>query len=123
VFETPPGGQLTARIVLARMGTEVSGTVVSDGQAAGDVDVVIFPEDAARWTYPSRLVRVTRTDASGRFRVTALPPARYLAVAVDYLEEGEEYDTEVLDRLRSRAVPVAVARGATPPLDLVLVGR
>ncbi len=55
--------------------------------------------------YPSRYVRTARVDDSGRFSIAGLPAnQRYYAVAVDYLEDGEEQDTQVLERLRARAM-------------------
>jgi hypothetical protein len=49
-------------------------------------------------------VRTARVDGSGRFSIAGLPAnERYYAVAVDYLEDGEEQDSQVLERLRARA--------------------
>ena len=66
--------------------------------------MVVFADDASRWKWPSRYVRVARADADGRFEIRALPPdQRYLATAIDYLEDGEEQDAQFLERLRNRA--------------------
>ena len=120
----PATGQFTARIVLTNRLSEVTGVVSSNRQPAPDVDVVIFPDDSSRWTYPSRLVRVAKADAAGRFRVTGLPPAaRYLAIALDYLEEGEHQDAELLDRLRPGATAFSVGEGEKASIWLVLVHR
>jgi len=120
----PAAGQFTARIVLTNRLAEVTGVVSSNRSPAPDVDVVIFPDDPSRWTYPSRLVRAAKADESGRFRVTGLPPgARYLAIALDYLEEDEYQDIEFLDRLRPRATAFSVGEGEKASVWLTLVLR
>jgi hypothetical protein len=120
----PATGQFTARIVLTNRLAEVTGIVSSNGEPTPDVDVVIFPHDSSRWTYPSRLVRAAKADASGRFRVTGLPPAaRYVAIALDYLEEDEYQDVEFLDRIRPRATAFSVGEGEKASIELSLVRR
>jgi hypothetical protein len=58
------------------------------------------------------------------YTVRALPPGqRYLAVAVDYLEQGEQQDPEFLERIRSRASSVSLSDGDQKALDLTLVKR
>jgi hypothetical protein len=97
------GTNATARVVLTDRLTTLSG-MVQPRRDRASYSVVVFPDDAARWTYPSRYVRTARVDGSGRFSIAGLPAnERYYAVAVDYLEEGEEQDTQVLERLRARA--------------------
>ena len=74
--------------------------------------VVIFPDDTTRWTYPTRYVRAVRADDQGRFSVRGLPAnERYYAVAVDYLEDGEEQDPQFLERLRARAMTFSLGEG------------
>jgi hypothetical protein len=97
------GTNATARVVLTDRITTVSGIVQPRRERAG-YSVIVFADDAARWTYPSRYVRTARVDDRGRFSIAGLPPnERYNAVAVDYLEDGEEQDAQILDRLRARA--------------------
>jgi hypothetical protein len=104
----------TLRIVMTDRLTAVSGTMQSgspppDGEGPG---VVVFPDDAAKWRWPSRHVRTTRADAEGRFEIRGLPPdQRYLAVAVDYLEDGDEQDPQFLERLRGRATSFTLGEG------------
>jgi hypothetical protein len=123
VINFPPSGQLTAQIVLTNRLTELTGTVRSEQGPVADADVVIFPENPAKWPYPSRLVRVARGDAAGRYRVTGLPPARYLAIALDYLDEDEYQDPDVLARLRGRATSFALGEAAKASVDLMMVRR
>ena len=50
-----------------------------------------------------------------------LPPGRYLAAAVDYLEEGEETNPDTLERLRNTATPFTLEEGDTKALTLKVV--
>jgi hypothetical protein len=98
------GRTAQARVVLTNRITTLSG-VVQSPRTPSNYSVVVFPDDAMRWTYPTRYVRTARPDDRGRFRISGLPPGeRYYAVAVDYLEDGEEQDVQLLERLRGRAV-------------------
>ena len=60
-------------------------------------------------------MRTVSADEKGRFRINGLPPAeRYLAVATDYLEDGEHYDPEFLERMRDRRDAVLARRRRRP---------
>ena len=55
---------------------------------------------------------MARANERGQFRITGLPPdERYFAVAVDFLEEGEEQDPQFLERLRSQAMTFSLREG------------
>jgi hypothetical protein len=120
------GGTADVRIVLTDRVTTLSGSV-SDTQPRDDTSreatIVVFPDDAAKWTYPSRYVRSVRSDARGAFRITGLPPERYLAVAVDFLEDGEWTDPEFLERIRPEATTFSLAEGERRGLDLRVLRR
>jgi hypothetical protein len=119
----PLGQQTDARIVISDRLSEVTGTVATAGKPA-PARVVIFAADHTKWGYPSRFVRDTTADARGRFRVTGLPSSeRYLAVAVDYLEDGEHHDPEFLERVRDVAQPFPLGDTETRTLELPLVER
>jgi hypothetical protein len=102
----------------------VSGSVTaSDGAVLKDYTVVLFSESPEQWRLPqTRWVQGTRPDQDGRFKVANLPAGNYLAVAVDYLPQGEWGDPEVLERLKSKAKRFTLADGATQTLDLKLTG-
>jgi hypothetical protein len=118
------GRTANAQIVLTNRVTEVTGMVTSRGGPVADAYVVMFPDDRTRWGYASRYVRAARTNAQGRFAVRKLPPdPRYLAAAVEYLEEGEFADPEFLERMRSRAAEVALGDGERKSVNLTLSDR
>jgi hypothetical protein len=110
------------RVVMTDRPTSLSGTVQSNSEIR-DHNVIVFPDEAAKWTFPSRFVRTVRADAQGRFRVEGLPPERYLAAALDYLEDGAEQDRQLLERLRSRATAVTLGEGEQRSIQLDLIGR
>ncbi len=121
-LELRPGQAVTARIVLTSRVTELRGVARSTASARA-TNVVVFPEDPALWVQPRRL-RTVPVDARGAFRVTRLPPGdRYLAVAVDYLEEGEGTDPEFLSDIANRAARVALAEGELRALELSVIER
>ena len=113
-----------ARVTVTDRVTEVNGSAATGNQPALDYTVVVFPEDSAKWKFPSRFVRSGRPDQKGLFRIRALPPDdRYLAVAVDYVEEGEAGDPEFLEQIRASATRFALGEGETRALELRLVQR
>jgi hypothetical protein len=113
----------TVRVIMTDRLTSLSGTVQSDRNRR-DHDVLVFVDDPARWTFPSRFVRTVRADAEGRFQFRGLPPGeRYLVAALDYLEAGEEQDRRLLARLRTRATSVTLGEGEQRPVQLELVTR
>ena len=102
--------------------SELSGTVKANGQTVTSASVVLFPEDPALWVFPSRRVRTVRVDQNGVFRASALPPGeRYLALAVDYLEQGEFQDPLFLERMKGRGTAFSLNEGENKNLDLTLV--
>jgi large repetitive protein len=106
-------------VVLTQQATEISGRVASAPRAeAIDATVVIFAEDRQHWRFPSRHVRTTRPDQNGRYAVRGLPRGRYRAVALDYLEQGEETSHEYLETLVRHGTPFVLEEGESRQLDL-----
>lgn len=104
---------------------EVNGRVTNArGEPTRDYTVIIFPEDSAKWGSPSRYIRSGRADQEGLFKIRALPPdVEYLALAVDYLEEGEGGDPDFLEQMKDRATRLSIGDGEIKALDLRLVTR
>jgi hypothetical protein len=117
------GADATLRVVLSDRLSPLAGTALLRGEPA-DVDVVVFAEDATKWASGSRYVRTTRADAQGQFRIADLPAGeRYLAAALDYLEEGEHEDAEFLERLRGRATSFSLEEGQQRAIRLDAIIR
>lgn len=113
------------QIVLSDKVSEVNGKVTdAKGEPTRDYTVIIFPEDSSRWAFPSRFVRSGRADQQGLFKIRGLPPdSEYLAVAVDYLEEGEGGDPDFLNEMKARASKFSLGDGEIKALDLKLITR
>jgi protocatechuate 3,4-dioxygenase beta subunit len=108
-------------VVLTSKLTEVNGTVKAGSETAKDYTLVVFADDSQKWSLPnSRYVTGTRPDQEGRFQIKNLPAGGYLAIAVDYLAQGEWNDPEVLERLKSKATSFSLDDGETKTLALSL---
>jgi hypothetical protein len=117
------GGVANVRITITDGAGELNGTVSLRG-APQPASVIVFPDDADRWAYPSRFVRTTRAGSDGRFTISGLPPyRRYRIAAVTFLEEDEFQDPEFLQRIRAAASEVAVADRETKTIDLTPIAR
>lgn len=113
-----------ARITVTDKVTELNGTATSGGATAKDYSVVVFAEDQARWTFPTRFVRTARGNQQGTFSLRGLPPGtRYLAAAVSSIDDGEAQDPEFLNGLRERASAVSLRDGEAKTIDLRVIER
>ena len=113
------------QIVVSDKISAVTGKVMTaKGDVTRDYTVVVFPDDPAKWAFPSRFVKTARADQQGQFRIKALPSDdRYLAVAVDYLEDGEGGDPQFLEQIKDRATKFSLTDGESKALDLKIVNR
>jgi hypothetical protein len=86
---------------------------------------VIFADEPAKWTGTSRFIKTARPSNEGQFTVSGLPPhARYLAVAVDFIEPGEAQNPDFLQRARTAAsATFGLSAGDQRVLDLPLIIR
>lgn len=117
-FATDVGG---LEIELTQQRTTVSGGISTDrGDSALDATVIVFADDPAKWGPHSRFINSARPDQDGRFTIRGLPPDRYVAIAVGYLEPGEERDPDLLETWRSHGTPFTLSEGKTHALDLKL---
>ena len=110
------------QVVVTRTRSEVAG-VVTDSQNAPVAEYValVFPEEREQWTTQSRFMGSGRPDQQGRFKITGLPPGRYLVAAVDYLETGAERDPDLLGQLKSSATLVSLGEGESKTVSLKVV--
>jgi hypothetical protein len=108
-------------LTLTQQTTSLSGGVTdARGQQVGDAFVVVFADDPEKWGPRTRFIQTARPDQAGRFTISGLPPGRYVAIAVEHLEPGEERDPELLDIWRSWGVPVTLRESESRTLDLRL---
>jgi protocatechuate 3,4-dioxygenase beta subunit len=112
----------TLKVVLSDRVTDVSGTVVGTrGEPLKDYVVIVQPAEAKEGTAATRYVRTARPDQEGRFRIRALPPGRYLAAAVESLEQGREWEPEFSRRVRESGTAFTLMEGQTLTTSLKLV--
>ena len=113
------------QIVVTDKISDLNGKVTTaKGDVTRDYTVVVFPDDPAKWAFPSRFVKTARADQQGQFRIRALPPeSSYLAVAVDFLEDGEGGDPQFLEQIKDRATKFSLTDGESKALGLKLVNR
>lgn len=96
----------------------VEGRVVNrDGQPIPNVVVAIVPDRARRARVD--LIKSTSSDASGRFRMTGVPPGDYVAFAFDGVDEGEWQNPEFVAAKESGGRPIGVE--PTIPVSIELV--
>jgi protocatechuate 3,4-dioxygenase beta subunit len=106
-------------VVLAQKLSELVGTVVDpQGKPLPNVDVVAFTENRDRWKYGTRHVATVRSDDSGRFTLTSLPPERYVIVAVDGFTPGDETNPAALDRWAREGARVTLAENGARAVQL-----
>jgi hypothetical protein len=123
-IEFRPGDRVSMQVELTDRISQVSGTVRATGSLNG-ATVIIFPDEPSKWTSTSRFIKTARLTEGGQFTVRGLPPhARYLAVAVDFVEPGETQNPEFLQRAKMAAsATFGLAAGDQRILDLPLVTR
>jgi len=89
------------------------------GAPVSDAIVIVFADDAERWGYPSRFVAVARQPGgTDPYKITTLPPGRYLAAAIPFDPQGDPMDPALLERLRPDAERVTLTEGETVTLTL-----
>ncbi len=122
-IELGSGEELTdVEVVISSRVTVVGGRLEDDRKLPiRDATVVVFDADTEKWFESSRRVRATRPDQDGQWQVKGLPSGEYLAVALDYVEDGAWNDPEYLDALKQDAVRVTIGDGSSQTVALKLV--
>jgi hypothetical protein len=101
--------------------TAVAGRVLDlDDRLLRSYVVVVLPAESPGATGVPRRMHVSRPDADGRFEIRRMRPGRYLAAAVEWIEQGGEYAPALQERLRRQAREFTVGEGETLTLDLRL---
>ena len=99
--------------------TKVTGELTDQkGAPVTDGTVIVFASEPERWSEDSRFVQSARPDQNGKFQVQGLPAGEYLAVAIDYVEEGMWNDPEYLESIRGQAQRLTLGDGETRAIAL-----
>jgi hypothetical protein len=118
-LEVTPGAH-EIEVVITDSLSSVNGVVVDRrGTPLSGFDVVLFPQDEARWHFMSPLVRQTRSHQNGQFELPLVPPGDYLAVAtegVPFLMLGDAVST--LRRLQTIATRIKVGEGENKTISI-----
>ena len=109
------------RVVVTDRLTDVTG-VVKDGrsQPLKEFVVVVQPMEDVPANALQRFLRAARPDQDGKFGLRGIPPAEYIATAVETLEQGGEWNPEYRTRLRDAGRRFSVKEGESIQLDLEL---
>ena len=88
------------QVIVTNKVTTVSGQLADDkAMPIVDATIIVFASNAETWTQ-GRHIRAARPDQQGRWQIKGLPPGEFLAVAVDYVEDGQWNDPEYLESVR-----------------------
>jgi protocatechuate 3,4-dioxygenase beta subunit len=110
------------QVVITSRVTSVEGQLKDDKNLpVRDATVLVFHADAEKWFESSRRVRATRPDQDGQWRLKGMPAGEYLAIALDYVEDGAWNDPEYLESLKRDASSVTLAEGAVATATLKVV--
>jgi hypothetical protein len=107
-------------IVITSKLPTLTGRLTDDKGQPAEGTVVLFPDDAAKWSEQSRLVKTARPDPSGGFEIRLVPPGDYLIASLDYVQAGAWDDPDFLKGLQDRATKVAVREGTGASVNLTL---
>jgi protocatechuate 3,4-dioxygenase beta subunit len=109
------------RVTLTDKITQVHGFVAdSKGQNLADYVVVIQSAEQKEPAIAARLVKAARPDTNGRFEVRGLRPGRYVATALDSMEQNRQFSPEFQKDLRRGAREFTIREGETVTVDLRL---
>lgn len=123
MIEIGSAGASGINVIFTDRLTALSGTVRDGrGEAAPGLMVIAYAADEAYWHGHSRHIVTARAGPDGAYRLNALPPADYLVVAVDDVEEGEWFDPAFLEGMRRHAVKVRLGEGDQQIQNLMVAG-
>lgn len=109
-------------IVITNRVSTVAGQLLDEkGVPVVDATVIVFADDASQWGEDARTVRAVRPDNRGRYQIKGLPAGNYLAIALEYVENGVWNDPEFLESLRRDAQRFTLTDASEQTLALKLV--
>jgi hypothetical protein len=109
------------QIVLAA-GGKLSGLVTNErNEPMPNVKVAVVPDFAYRQR--DDLYKSAVTDASGAFKIQAIPPGDYRVFAWEDVADGAWQDADVLRNVEARGKPVRITQGGQTAVELVAIPR
>jgi hypothetical protein len=110
------------QIVVTNQVSTVAGQVTGEkGLPLTDATILVFADDRDQWEADSRAVRAVRPDQQGQYQIKGLPARAYLAIALEYVEDGMWNAPGFLESLRQHAQRVTVKDASTQTITLKLV--
>ena len=110
------------QIVVSNRVTTVTGQLTDDkGAPLADGTIIVFATASDKWAEDSRFVRAARPDQEGKYQIRGLPPGDYLAVAIDYVQDGMWNDPEYLASVRRYGRKLTLNDGDSRAISLKLV--
>jgi hypothetical protein len=113
-------------VVVSNQGATVTGEVMDGSTPASDFSVVLFSSNQAHWFPSSRMVKSTRGNDAGRFRIEGIADGDYFLAAVDSLNGaagGAWQDRDFLQSLIAGARRVRLREGDATSLTLTITHR
>jgi hypothetical protein len=109
------------QVILSNKSAALTGRVIDrSGSPVKGGTAIVFADEATRWSYPSRFVRLAAVQPNGTFRVAGLPMGRYLVAAARSVDRFWDAP-ESLGRLRASASPITLAPSVPGTITLKLV--
>ena len=121
--ELGSGQTLTdVQVIITNRVTNVAGRLEDEKKLPiRDATVLVFDAETEKWFESSRRVKATRPDQDGQWQLKGLPAGEYLAIALDYVEDGAWNDPEYLEVLKRDAERVTIGEGTSQTVSLKLV--
>jgi hypothetical protein len=119
-IEVPVSGSLDVVVELTDHLYPISGKVNdANGALVRDCFVIVFGQDANRWTPGTRYLAAVRPGLDDLYHAK-MPAGDYYAVAMTEVEAGSWTDPEFLSLAREHATRFTLAAGDTKTVDLPL---
>jgi hypothetical protein len=116
---TGPGASSGLELVISPGAPAIEGYVRNqEGQPVTGARVVLVPDGGPPDPVTTRMIP---TESDGRFRMGGLIPGAYKVYAWEDIQEGEQYDPDLLKKYESSAKSVRLAERAQEVVDLLVI--